>query len=75
MMHCDYCEFNGQSECQHERRERIVQRACRVMGWKYEQDLVFKGLKKTIDGTAVVIALTRLEEMLDRIGATNERIT
>lgn len=58
----------------HERREAIVKRLCGIMGWKYEQGLVWAGLRKVAIAEAVAVSVEKLEEIADRLDADNEEL-
>jgi len=59
-------------DAQHRRREKVVRRACRVMGWEYKTCPVFTGIRKVAIGQAVPVGLEKLEAMLDRIEGANQ---
>jgi Multiubiquitin len=56
-------EFDANAE----RRDRLVRRACTLMGWKYRTGPVWGGIRKFALAEAVVISLEKLEEILDRL--------
>ena len=49
------------------RREELVRRTCKVMGWEYKTSPVFAGIRKIALGEAVAVSLNKLEEILKRL--------
>src|ERR1700722_4713009 len=53
------------------RRESLIRRACKIMGWEYHTSPVWTGLRKIALCEAVPISLDKLEEILNRLERTN----
>jgi hypothetical protein len=53
------------------RNEKLIRRACKVMGWTYHRTHVYSIMRKVGLQEAVAISLDKLEEMLNRLEADN----
>lgn len=53
------------------RREAVIRRMCRIMGWDYHTSLVWAGLRKVALAEAVPVGLDKLEAIAERLEEAN----
>jgi hypothetical protein len=56
-------EFNRNRK----RREKLVRRICKAMGWEYKTAHVWTGIRKVALAEAVPVGLDKLEAIVERL--------